>query len=130
MPCWREVVNRLDSCKYYILSAVVYGVRNSSGYYHCIRRLSWSSEKKGNPPCNSEDNLHAGLLIIESHVQGLLRESRTKGSSGVRPIILWAGLMGCEDMKVKDCTVSGLDSTWRGRQAWRPKMPSYVTDSM
>ena len=42
----------------------------------------------------------------------------------------WAGLMGCEDMKIEDCTMSGLDSTWRGRQAWRPKIPSYVTDSM
>ena len=44
-------------------------------------------QRKGNPPCNSEDNLHAGLLVIESQVQGLLRESWTKGSSGIRPII-------------------------------------------
>ena len=43
--------------------------------------------KKGNPPCNAEDNLRAGLLVIESLVQGLLRESRIKGSSGVRPVI-------------------------------------------
>ena len=42
---------------------------------------------KGNPPCNSEDNLHAGLLVIKSRFQGLLRESWTKGSSGVRPVI-------------------------------------------
>ena len=43
--------------------------------------------KKGNPPYNAEDNLHAGLLVIESQVHGLLRESWTKGSSGVRPVI-------------------------------------------
>ena len=58
--------------------------------------------KKGNPPCNAEDNLHAGLLVIESLVQGLLRESWTKGSLGVRPVIHWAGLMGCEEMKTED----------------------------
>ena len=61
-----------------------------------------------------------------------LRESWTKGSSGVRSIIYWAGLMGYEDMKAEDCPVSGLDSTWRGRQAGRPimKIPSDVTNSM
>ena len=37
-----------------------------------------------------------------SQVQGLLRESWTKGSSGVRPVICWAGLMGYEDMKAED----------------------------
>ena len=42
---------------------------------------------KGNPPCNSEDNLHAGLLVIESQVQGLLRESWTRGSSGIQLVI-------------------------------------------
>ena len=41
---------------------------------------------KGNPPCNAEDNLHAGHIVIESLVRGLPRESWTKGSSGVRPI--------------------------------------------
>ena len=39
--------------------------------------------KKGNPPCNAEDNLRAGLLVIEARFRG----SWTKGSSGVRPVI-------------------------------------------
>ena len=43
--------------------------------------------RKGNPPYNAEDNQRAGLLVIESQVQGLLRESWTKGSSGVWPVI-------------------------------------------
>ena len=43
--------------------------------------------RKGNPPYNAEDNQRAGLLVIESQVQGLLSESWTKGSSGVRPVI-------------------------------------------
>ena len=33
-----------------------------------------------------------------------LRESWTKGSSGVRHITHWAGMMGCEDMKTEDYT--------------------------
>ena len=45
MSCCEKVVNRLDSCKYYILSAVVCGMRYRSGYNHHIRRLSWSSEE-------------------------------------------------------------------------------------
>ena len=70
------------------------------------------------------------LLFVVLDACKRVRESWTKGSSGVRPVILWAGLMGCEDTKAEDCTVSGLDSTWCGRQAWRPKIPFYVTDSM
>ena len=127
MSCWEKAVNRLDSCKYYILSAVVC----VTGPDTIIASEDYLGVRgKGNPPYNSEDNLHAGLLVIESQVLGLLRESWTKWSWGIRPDILWAGLMGCEDMKAEDCTVSRLDSTWRGRQAWRSKIPSYVTDSM
>ena len=33
-----------------------------------------------------------------------VRESWTKGSSGVRPVIYWARLLGCEDMKAEDRT--------------------------
>ena len=36
---------------------------------------------KENPSCNVEDNLRPGHLVIESLVQGLLRESWIKGSS-------------------------------------------------
>ena len=41
---------------------------------------------KGNPPGKAEDNLCAGHLVIEAWFRGLLRESWTKGSLGVRPI--------------------------------------------
>ena len=46
-------------------------------------------------------------------------ESWTKGSSGVRPIIYWAGLMGCEHMKAEDCTHVriGLYLAWKARWA-------------
>ena len=68
--------------------------------------------KGGKPPCNAEDNLRAGLLVIEAR---LLRESWTKGSSGVRPVVHWAGLMGCEDTKAEDYTrvLIGLSLAWK-----------------
>ena len=49
----------------------------------------------------------------------LVRESWTKGSSGVRPIIYWAGLMGCEDMKAEDRTRVriGLYLAWKASLA-------------
>ena len=34
-----------------------------SEYYLGVRR-------KGNPPCNAEDNLRAGLLVIEARFRG------------------------------------------------------------
>ena len=62
----------------------------------------------------------------------MVSDSWTEGSSGVRPVTHWAGLMGYEDTMTEDYTRVRLDSPWRGRQAWRPtmKIPSYVTDSM
>ena len=50
---------------YYIL----YNYIHRSGYDRHIRRLSWSSEE-GNQPCNAEDNLRAGLLVIEAMFRG------------------------------------------------------------
>ena len=52
-----------------ILSTVVCAMCFRSGYSHRIRRLLWSSEK-GNPPCNAEDNLRAGLIVIEAWFRG------------------------------------------------------------
>ena len=47
--------------------------------------------------------------------QQRVRESWTKGSSGVRPVSHWAGLMGYEDMKTEDYTRVriGLSLTWK-----------------
>ena len=44
-----------------------------------------------------------------------VRESWTKGSSGVRPVIYWAGLMGCEGVKAEDYTRVriGLSLAWK-----------------
>ena len=48
-----------------------------------------------------------------------MRESWTKGSSGVRPVIRWAELMVCEDTKAEDCTRVrlGLYLAWKASLA-------------
>ena len=45
--------------------------------------------KEGNPPCNAEDKSARWTPRHWSQVQGLPRESWTKGSSGVRRAIFW-----------------------------------------
>ena len=49
----------------------------------------------------------------------MVRESWTKGSSGVRPVIHWAGLVGCEDTKAEDYTRVriGLSLAWKASLA-------------
>ena len=71
-------------------------------------------------------------LLLSAFEQMLVRESWTKGSSGVRPVIHGLDRWAVKIRRPKTIPVSGLDSTWCGRQAWRPtmKIPSYVTDSM
>ena len=41
------------------------------------------------------------------------------GSLGIWPVILWAGLMGCEDMKAEDytCVGIGLYLVWKASLA-------------
>ena len=70
MSCCKEAVNRLDSCKYYILSAVVYGVCVTGPDTIIASEDYLGVWRKGNPPCNAEDNLHAGLLVIEARFRG------------------------------------------------------------
>ena len=55
---------------YYILSAVVYGVRVTGPDTIIASEDYLGVRKKGNPPCNAEDNLRAGLLVIEARFRG------------------------------------------------------------
>ena len=59
-----------------------------------------------------------------------LRESWTKWSSGVRPVSQGPDGWAVKIQRPKTAPVSGWDSPWRGRQAWRPNMyiPFFVTD--
>ena len=65
----QKVVSGLDSCKYYILSAVLRGMRYRSGYNHRIRRLSWSSEG-GTRLAMPKTDLCVGYLVIEARFRG------------------------------------------------------------
>ena len=59
------VVGRLDSWSI-VFSAITYtgpDIFTTSKDYLGVR-------KKANPPCNAEDNLRAGLLVIEAKFRG------------------------------------------------------------
>ena len=40
-----------------------------AGHGHHVQNLLWSIRRK-NPPCNAEDNLRAGLIVIEAWFRG------------------------------------------------------------
>ena len=65
----QKVVSKLDSCKIifslWLCMVCVIGPDTiiASEDYLGVR-------KEGNPPCNAEDNLRAGLLVIEARFRG------------------------------------------------------------
>ena len=40
-----------------------------SGHDPCVKNLLWSIRRR-NQPCNAEDNLRAGLIVIEAWFRG------------------------------------------------------------
>ena len=40
-----------------------------AGHCPCVQNLLWSIRRR-NPPCNAEDNLRAGLVVIEAWFRG------------------------------------------------------------
>ena len=70
MSCCKEAVNRLDSCKYYILSAIVCVMCVTGPDMFNMSEDYLGVFGKGNPPCNAEDNLRAGHLVIEAWFRG------------------------------------------------------------
>ena len=40
-----------------------------AGHYPCVQDLLWSIRRR-NPPCNAEDNLRVGLVVIEAWFRG------------------------------------------------------------
>ena len=84
-----------------------------------------------NPPCNAEDNLRAGLIVIEAWFRGY---RGSPGLGGIRTAGLYtlAGLLDREDTRLKTLSRVGWDSPLHGRQAWRSEycISFLVTDSM
>ena len=64
MSCYQKVVSGLNSWNI-IFSAVVY-----TGPDIIIMTETILEFGKGNPPCNVEDNLRVGLLVIEARFRG------------------------------------------------------------
>ena len=75
----------MDSCNI-IFSTVVCGTCVVDPDTFIASEDSLGVFGEGNPPCNAEDNLRTGHIVIEGLVRGLLRESWIKGSSAVRTI--------------------------------------------
>ena len=71
---WRDVmlqkaVSRLDLWKYYTLYGGMWNLFCRAGHNPCAQNLLWSIRRR-NPPCNAEDNMHAGLVVIEAWFRG------------------------------------------------------------
>ena len=103
--------------KYYTLCGCVWDLFCRDGLYSCVQRLFWSIQRR-NPPCNDEDNQCAGHLIIEAWFRGY------SGSPGLRgpqtsDMLMWAGLLGCEDTRPKTLTRvrMGLSLAWKASLA-------------
>ena len=70
-----------------------------AGHYPRVQNLLWSIRRR-NPPCNAEDNLRAGLVVIEAWFRGY---QGSPGLGGLRTAGLYplAGLLDYEDTRFK-----------------------------
>ena len=55
--------------EYYTLYDGMWNLFCRAGHDSCVQDLLWSIWRR-NPPCNAEDNLHAGLIVIEAWFRG------------------------------------------------------------
>ena len=99
---WRDVtlckvVSRLDLWKYYTLYGGMWNLFCRTGHNSCVQNLSGSIQRR-NPACNAEDNLRAGLIVIEAWF-GATEGVLDKGVSGQLDYILWPD---CWTMKIQD----------------------------
>ena len=95
------------------------------GVYDLLRR-TW----RRNPPCNAEDNLRAGLVVIEAWFRGYWG---SPGLVGVQIARLWplAGILDYEDTQLKTSSRvrMGLSLAWKASLAiWICRFPTIVTD--
>ena len=68
MSRYLKVISRLDLWNI-VLSTVVCGTCFAEPGNSCVQDLLWSIQI-WNPPCNAEDNLRAGLIVIEAWFRG------------------------------------------------------------
>ena len=95
-------------------------------------RTLFTQDLEKNPPCNAEDNQHAGLIIIEASFGGYWG---SPGLGGVRIAELssLAGLQDYEDTRLKTSSRvrMGLSLAWKASLAIQIcRSPTIVTDSV
>ena len=82
--------------------------------------LTGTQSLKKNPPCNAEDNLRAGLIVIEAWFGGYWG---SPGLGGIRAAGLYplAGLLDYEDTRLKTSSRvrMGLSLAWKASLAIR-----------
>ena len=113
---------------------VIMGHRSRGGR-HALEAghyLTDTGNLKENPPCNVEDNLRAGLDVIEAWFGGYRGSPGLGGVrlAGLRPL---AGLPDYEDTRLKtlSCVRMGLSLVWKASLAIRIcRSPTIVTDSV
>ena len=126
-----EYVSRLNLCKDYSLYGGMWNLFHRAGHYPCVQNLLWSIRRR-NPHCNAKDNLHVGLVVIESWFGGYWG---SPGLGGVRiaelsPLV---GLPDYEDTRLKTSSRvrMGLSLAWKSSLAIRIcRSPTIVTDSV
>ena len=69
MSCYKKLVSGWNSCKN-IFSLRLCIVRVTGPDTIIASEDYLGVQKKGNPPCNAEDNLRARLLVIEARFRG------------------------------------------------------------
>ena len=55
--------------EYYTLYGGMWNLFCRAEHYPCVQNLLWSIRRR-NPPSNAEDNLRAGLIVIEAWFRG------------------------------------------------------------
>ena len=119
---WRHAaknVSRLNLCIYYSLYGGMWNLFCRAGHYPCVRNLLWSIRRR-NPHCNAEDNLHAGLIVIEAWFRGYWG-SPGLGGPRTAGLYAYARLLDYEDTRLKTSSRVrvGLSFAWKASLAIR-----------
>ena len=64
-----EICQQNRFVEYCTLYDGVWNLFCRAGHDPCVQNLLWSIRRR-NPPCNAEDNLCAGLIVIEAWFRG------------------------------------------------------------
>ena len=64
MSCYKSC-QWIGLIKYYTLCGYMWCLFYRAKHVLCVRELFWSIRRR-NPPCNAEDNMHAGHIVIEA----------------------------------------------------------------